>query len=997
MRSGVHPPEFWQAVWRQLHRGETWRGEVCNRTKDDRLYWLDMTIVPYVGADGEVEKYVSIAFDITASKREHDELSAARQLLEQAGRMARIGGWSLDLETLEPRWTAEVHRIHEVPLDYRPTLDEAIDFYAPEARSVVRCAVEQAIAEGTAYDLELPLITAKGRRIWVRAIGIPEQEGGRCVRLWGAFQDISEAREARMRLQTLATRLSTATQGAGVGVWDYVPATGELIWDAAMHRIYGIDPSASEVDYPAWRDAVHADDRAGVEAAIQRTIERGQRFEAQFRIRRRDDGQLRHIRAAAIRWQDEATGETRVIGVNSDVTEHRVVEERLELAMRAARIGLWDWHVGRDTVHFSDTWYTMLGYEPGELPMTLSTWQELSHPDDLPAAMRDVEAHFRGETELYRNHHRLRCKDGSWLWIQDVGEVVERDASGAPQRMIGVHIDVQQQKDVAGRLELALAAAHAGIWDWNVVAGTFDSNEAFHTMLGEAPLEGDIADSYFDERIHPDDADAVAAALARSTGPADEPYDIEFRCRCADGSYKWIRSVGRVTERGPDGSALRMIGQHTDVDAQRVARAHAEELNALLIDQTARANDMAVQAEIASQAKSEFLANMSHEIRTPLTAILGYTDLLWDEAQAEGAPARRVDAIGTMKRAGEHLLTVINDILDLSKIEAGKMTVEVVETPVAKLLVDVDRMMRARAAGKGVELRTELRTPLPDLVVSDPTRLRQILINVVGNAAKFTEQGTISVRAGEAARDGERRLLIEVEDTGPGMTQEQADRLFEPFQQADMSITRRHGGTGLGLAICCRLASMMGGEVRLERTAPGVGTVFAIELPLIEGEGAARLTDFAACVAAVERAEAEERDSALGLRGRILLAEDGADNQRLLKFLLSKAGAEVEVADNGAIALEMLDAAKAAGEPFDLLLSDMQMPEMDGYTLATTLRARGEKLPIIALTAHAMLEDRDRCLESGCDDYASKPVDRRVLIATCARWLERTRPAETSA
>jgi PAS domain S-box-containing protein len=399
-------------------------------------------------------------------------------------------------------------------------------------------------------------------------------------------------------------------------------------------------------------------------------------------------------------------------------------------------------------------------------------------------------------------------------------------------------------------------------------------------------------------------------------------------------------------------------------------------------------------AENANRAKSAFLANMSHEIRTPLTAILGYADLLREEESATISPEQRTQTIDTIRRAGQHLLTIINDILDLSKIEAGRMSVERIETPLLGVLREVESFMRVRAAAGGLTLTTRLARPLPDRILSDPTRLRQILMNLVGNAVKFTEIGSVTITADAVERDGQSRLVIDVEDTGAGLTEEQASRLFEPFSQADASTTRRFGGTGLGLTICRRLANLMGGDVTLHRTQPGRGSCFRVELPLVPAPSAAMVANLDALTAAPAPAPSQPRVS---LRGRILLAEDGPDNQRLIAFHLRNAGAEVAIADNGRIALEMIDRAAAGGAPFDLLLTDVQMPEMDGYTLARTLRERGSTLPIIALTAHAMAEDRERCLQAGCDDFATKPIDKPALLATCARWMGRRDEARATA
>jgi signal transduction histidine kinase/ActR/RegA family two-component response regulator len=402
------------------------------------------------------------------------------------------------------------------------------------------------------------------------------------------------------------------------------------------------------------------------------------------------------------------------------------------------------------------------------------------------------------------------------------------------------------------------------------------------------------------------------------------------------------------------------------------------------------------QAEAFSRCKTEFLANMSHEIRTPMTAILGYADVLMDEGDLSQAPESRIEAIFTIKRNGEHLLRIINDILDLSKIEAGKMTVESVACSPIQLLTDVDSLMRVRAEAKGIALRVECAGELPESIHSDPTRLRQILVNLVGNAVKFTSRGAVCVIA-RLVRGERPSLEFDVVDSGVGMTAEQTQRLFQPFSQADASTTRSFGGTGLGLVISKRLAEMLGGDVAVVKTEPGVGTTFRFTLaigslagvPMIATQGG--VSNFVKA-----QVPAIPNTSVIQLtRCRILLAEDGVDNQRLIAFVLRKVGAEVVTVENGQLAVDAALAADEQGRRFDVILMDMQMPVMDGYQAVALLRAKRYRGPIIALTAHAMSGDREKCLGVGCDDYATKPIDRDALIEQIARWARLARQADS--
>ena len=398
-------------------------------------------------------------------------------------------------------------------------------------------------------------------------------------------------------------------------------------------------------------------------------------------------------------------------------------------------------------------------------------------------------------------------------------------------------------------------------------------------------------------------------------------------------------------------------------------------------------------AEAATRAKSEFLANMSHEIRTPMNAILGFVNLAAEGCLRTCPFGRQEHAqhLATVVRNADHLLQLINDILDLSKIEVGKVTLENLICSPPEILADLASLMRVRQDAKGLALTIEYEGPIPETIRTDPTRLRQILINVVGNAFKFTEVGGVRliVRLNRQAESP--TLEFDVVDTGIGMTEEQLAGLFQPFTQADASTTRRFGGTGLGLTISKRLAEMLGGDIRVVHTRPGQGTCFRIAVLTGPLDHVPMLHDprEAAFVRPDTRSAPKDRPVDAALNARILLAEDGPDNQQLIAHILRKAGADVTVVENGRIALHVATAAKEQGGPFDVILMDIQMPEMDGHEATRRLRRQGYTGTIIALTAHALTQDRAACLEAGCDDYASKPIDRMKLIELIRQNLAR--------
>ena len=397
-------------------------------------------------------------------------------------------------------------------------------------------------------------------------------------------------------------------------------------------------------------------------------------------------------------------------------------------------------------------------------------------------------------------------------------------------------------------------------------------------------------------------------------------------------------------------------------------------------------------ADGSNRAKSEFLANMSHEIRTPMTAILGYTELIADNTGNGLDPSEHGDALQIILENGRHLLDLINEILDLSKIESGQLELDMGAVSPAHLASEVADLMRVRTDAKALSLELVVDPGVPDAIWSDGHRIRQILINLIGNAIKFTDSGGISIQLSATEVAGEASLLIAIRDSGIGITEQQADKIFEPYVQADRSTTRRFGGTGLGLPLSLRIAELLGGDITLE-SEDGRGSTFTLVFPIVappEGE----LPDALSATEAAETFACAETDPSQSptalpthLNCKILLAEDTPTNQMLIKRIMVMAGADVEVAENGQIAVDMAILARNSGTPFDLVLMDMQMPVLDGYQATQTLRDLEFDLPIIALTAHAMSGERDKCLAAGCDDYATKPIDRPKLLDMIAGYL----------
>lgn len=394
-----------------------------------------------------------------------------------------------------------------------------------------------------------------------------------------------------------------------------------------------------------------------------------------------------------------------------------------------------------------------------------------------------------------------------------------------------------------------------------------------------------------------------------------------------------------------------------------------------------------VAAEAADRAKTNFLTNVSHELRTPLTAILGYADLL---TAPDLSTDQRAEFVQQVRRSGRHLLALINDLLDISRIETGELTITPRPSSPMQLLEEVTSMARPQIAGRPIRLETSIVLPIPETVHLDPDRVRQVLMSLLGNAIKFTEHGSVTLRMSLVAGAAP-MLRFEISDTGPGIDPSRLEAMFETFSQRDASAARRHSGLGTGLPLARRLVTALGGRMEVE-SGVGVGSTFIVELPTGPLDAVPMRTrirhDDGMNEALRIPSDAPAKDAQPLAGRRILFVEDGPDNRRLVCFHLHRAGASVETAENGRQGHDAALAASRDGRPFDVVFMDMQMPDMDGYTATSLLRSEGYRGPVVALTAHAMTGDRERCLRAGCNDYLSKPIDRETLIAVARRWCD---------
>ncbi|OLF53294.1 PAS domain-containing protein [Pseudomonas chlororaphis] len=665
-----------------------------------------------------------------------------------------------------------------------------------------------------------------------------------------------------------------------------------------------------------------------------------------------------------------------------DVTQIEQSERRLDMALQSGALGLWDWNVSLGIVINNDVWLRILGYSKQELDQTfgngLDRWACLVHPQDREPVLARLKAHLDNQTDEYRAEYRMRSKSGRWLWVLDIGKVMQRDAAGAPARVTGVLQDITHAVEVQRAIVDSQTKLQSMIA--NIPGVVFRSlPDAARTMVFVSDaidgLSGFSAAHFlsghsYRELVHPDDLEIFERGLGCAS------YMLEYRIVTASQEVRWVYDKGQTIV--VDGVPQYLDGVIFDISERKAVEAQ--------VQQSRR------DAELATQAKSEFLDSMSHEIRTPLNAIIGMAHLVLDMPMAQ---AQR-DSIEKIDRAAKNLVGTINGVLDLSKIEAGKLSMEQVCFNLRELVDDVLLLVRQRAEEKGLQLRLDIPALLPRRYVGDPLRLAQVLTNLVDNSIKFTEAGHVCIGVCLVRQWNDKVLLcFSVTDTGVGISAEQQARLFNAFVQADLSISRRYGGSGLGLTIAKKIVQMMQGDIWVQ-SRPGQGAMFkfTVQLSLPQPQLAAAVLEGDAPATAVFAGSSggaaglcTVNDYARLLAGtRVLVVEDNRLNQDVLQGLLLRAGVRVALAANGAEALRRL----LEDGRFDGVLMDCQMPVLDGYGTTRQIRRHPhlQALPIIAVTASSEDEVQGRALAAGMSDLVSKPLDVSAFYRTLVRWIK---------
>ncbi len=645
---------------------------------------------------------------------------------------------------------------------------------------------------------------------------------------------------------------------------------------------------------------------------------------------------------------------------NQDLPDH------LDLVLRLANLFPATVDVVTGEIDGTDRWDEVVGNPPGTTPPRLSAWEAAVHPDDRPARDASWADCLAGRTPLHQAEYRVRRHDGHWVWLKSVGKVVERDSGGRPLRLVAAirNIDdLRQAEQALGERERQLNSLLGHLPGLAYRALADDHWTALFASKGIEDLTGYPAAEFISHRLNygdlmlPEDRPATREAVLTALRER-RMYEDEHRIRHKDGSVRWIWARGHGVF-APDGS-LRFI-EGLNLDMTRQKRAEEE----LRLAKEA--------AESANRAKDEFLANVSHEIRTPMNAILGMTELALDTPLTED----QRQYLTTVQSAADHLLSLIDDILDFSKIEAGRLELDPADFSLGSLLGSTLRALAVRAHKKGLELVCQQRPGVPDALLGDAGRLRQVLINLVGNAIKFTERGEVVVlveNGVESVPEGEVSLRFAVTDTGIGIPLDKQAKIFRAFEQEDTSTMRRYGGTGLGLTIAARLVALMGGAIAVD-SVPGQGSTFAFT------------ARFGLQPHPPETAAASPPAVLCGLP--VLIVDDNATNRHILEEWLRGCSLVPTVAGDGATAMAALWHGVAQGRPYPLVLLDGRMPDFDGLALAARIREQAElsATRIILMTTGDRPGDLTRTRQLGIGANLLKPLQQRELMETILRVM----------
>jgi PAS domain S-box-containing protein len=913
---------------------------------------------------GQAHYLIRSVKDITLWKQSEAALTESTVQLRLATQAAQLGVWDYSVAENRTRGNEQLWNMLGLSdLGDGAQMSGLRAGIHPDDQQRVLELFASAVEHGHEYTCEYRYRRPDGSIVWLETTGSPVQDGkDRIERFIGITRDITTWKLAQLDFQhciDVSPAILWICEKDGFCTYisrQWCNFTGQSVDEALGF---------------GWLDAVHDDDREGARRKFLDCFTRRVPVSLEYRVRTAN-GDYRWVIDAGNPRFDADSAFLGFAGTMFDIHDRKLAQARLEetaqqFKVLANSIPQMAWMADPDgfIYWYNDRWLNYSGLPLDELKGY--GWQKIHHPDHVERVTQKYKECLR-EGHVWEDTFPLRSGTGEWRWFLSRAIPVYNEAREVVQ-WFGTNTDITNLREFQNALvesetrfrELANSMPQL-VWTADGSGQVDYYNERTADYAGFARAQDGKWN--WQPGMHPDDLERTSKAWQEAVA-TKRLYSCEHRVRMHNGEYRWHLSRAMPVLQA-DGQVKKWYGTATNIHEYKLA-----------LMELAKAKES---AEEANKAKSRFLANMSHEIRSPMSSVLGYADLLLERGLSE---ADRMAYASSIKTSGGHLLAIIDDILDLSAVESGEFKIDRHPFAVLDLIAESVKSMAVLAQRKGLDLRVEFKTPVPDYIESDPLRFRQILLNLLSNAIKFTEKGRIVVRLSYE----EQRMRLEVEDTGLGIETDKADKLFRAFSQVDSSISRRFGGTGLGLHLSRRLAQALMGDLDLSWSIPGCGSCFVLTVDT----GQPAPNSFVQSFQEIQRKGAKASSPSAPSSGQyaVLLAEDSHDNQVLIKIFLKKLGARVELAVNGEEAIRM-----ATSGNYDIVLMDMMMPVMDGLEATRRLRAMGYHKPIVALTAHALKEEVEKSIAAGCDLHLSKPIQIDVLRRTINLLLHQRQDSE---
>lgn len=809
-----------------------------------------------------------------------------------------------------------------------------------------------------------------GEEYWVESTIVPFlDEKGKPYKYVSARTDITALMKSEERLQR-------SQQFANIGTWDWNIETGNLFWSNRIWPLFGYDKEVTDTTYDNFMSAIHPDDRNLVSDAVTNCVEKGTSYDVEHRVVW-PDGSVHWLHESGDVIRNKENKPVKMLGVVQDITKRKIAEQavvksekQLIEAQSLANIGNWQADILTGELNWSDEIYRIFGYEPDSFEPSVEAFHAAVHPDDR--AMVNESEKNAEKTGHHDVVHRIVQPDGAVRYVHELAQA-EVDEDGKLIRMSGTVQDITERvvaelhyRDIKERFEFAVEGAGDGVWDWNTQTNVMEFSRLYMEMLGYAENElPNTADTWINS-MHPDDLARVQNHLQEYLEGRSPVYSVELRLRCKDNSFKWILCRGTIVNRDIEGNPLRLIGIHSDITQRK-------DIEQSLI----QARE---EAENANRAKSQFLSSMSHELRTPMNAIMGFAQLLTMEIKQPLNDSQK-ENVNEILKAGDHLLELINEVLDLSKIEAGRIDLSMEDVLLGDAITESLQLILPLAEKRGISIKlfrgeTEFTINEFDVhqnvVRADYTRLKQVIINFLSNAVKYnSENGLITINCDKHGDN----IRISISDTGQGLNREEQAQLFTAFNRLGAEKSEVEG-TGIGLVITKNIVELMGGQLGVE-SETGVGSTFWFELP----GGATSSIDTAEDTASLEY------KMELGNKRTILYIEDNPANLRLVTQLLGRLpNLHMWSAHEPMLGLELAEEYNP-----DLILLDINLPGIDGFEVLELLRQRDKTrhTPVIAISANAMPKDIEKGREAGFDDYITKPINIQKLLSAVEEKLKK--------